>query len=118
MLRFKPYLLLGVFFLAIGCKAKYGASEYAKALSTSAGGVYYDRGLRDDADYYRSEQFAESPALEQEMLSQNDFERKIVMMAHVRVRVENLDEADSLITAMMKKYGAYASSSVIEDNTR
>jgi hypothetical protein len=107
--------ILVAFFLVLGCSAKYGASKYAPAEST-AGMVYGDR-ARQDA-YYRSEQFAENSAAEQEMLSENDLERKIVMTAHVRVRVENLDEADSLIKDLMKKYNAYASSTDIDDNVR
>jgi hypothetical protein len=76
----------------------------------------YDGGGRWDADY-NSVAFAENAA-EQEIPPENDFERKIVIMANVRVRVENLDETDSLITALMEKYGAYASSTVIDDNSR
>jgi len=107
-MRFKLYLLLGTLFLVLGCsKGKYAAS---------AGMVYGDGGLQDA--YNRSGQFAESSAAEQEMLSENDLERKIVMTAHVRVRVENLDESDSLIKDLMKKYNAYASSTNIEDNSR
>jgi len=56
-------------------------------------------------------------AAEQEIL-ENDLERKIVMTAFVRVRVENLDKADTLIKDLMKKYNAYASSTDIDDNSR
>jgi len=110
-MRFKLYLLLGTLFLVLGCSKKYGANEFAQA--PSAAGAAYD--MRDGGE---KQLFAKSSAAEQEMLSENDLERKIVMTAHVRVRVENLDESDSLIKDLMKKYNAYASSTNIEDNSR
>jgi len=108
-------LFLGVFFLVLGCSAKYKESNYAQVEASAAGRVYGDDGRQDM--YYQAELLAESPPAEQD-ISENDLERKIVMTAYIRVRVENLDEADSFIKDLMKKYNAYASSSEINDNSR
>jgi hypothetical protein len=117
MMRFKLYLLLGALFLVLGCRAKYGSSNYDSApqAASMAGMVYKESGLQET--YYQLEQLAESSAADQE-ISENDVERKIVMTAHVRVRVENLNEADSFVKDLMKKYNAYASSTDINDNSR
>jgi len=110
-MRIKLYLLLGAFFLVFSCsKAKYGANEFARA-PAAAGTTSYSRDGRE------KQLFAENSADEQG-ISENDLERKIVMTAHVRVRVENLDETDTLIKDLMKKYNAYASSTDINDNFR
>jgi len=45
-------------------------------------------------------------------------ERKLVKRANLSIRVENLAAADESITAMLKKYDAYAASSNIEENSR
>ena len=114
MMKFKLFLLLGAFFLVLGCGAKYGSSSYAPVMAT-AGRAYYDED-RAEADY-QYQRTAENSAAEQG-ISENDLERKIVMTAHVRVRVENLNEADTFIKDLMKKYNAYASSTDIDDNIR
>jgi hypothetical protein len=114
MKRFKLYPLLGVVFLALGCSKAaneygYGSSQYSRMPSPrtpSAATMAYDDSV-----------LAES-AEEQQISQDNDFERKIITTAHVRVRVENLDETDSLIATLMEKYGAYASSTSIDDNSR
>jgi len=113
MTRFKSFLLLGALFLVFGCRAKYGSSKASYA-PMAAAGMAYDSRSRAEADG----QLAENSAAEQQMPSENDLDRKIVMTAFVRVRVENLDESDSLIKDLMKKYNAYASSTSIEDNSR
>jgi hypothetical protein len=115
MNRYKLYLLLAALFLVLGCsRAKYGSSGFAPAQAAAMN--YYDYGGEKD-EALQLERFAENSAAEQE-ISENDLERKIVMTAHVRVRVENLDEADTLIKDLMKKYNAYASSTDIDDNVR
>jgi len=111
MTRFKLYLLLGTLFLVPGCsRANYGASQasYAPIPSSEAGmgKAAYDSRSRSET------------VAEQDMLAENELERKIVMTAQIRVRVENLDESDSLIKDLMKRYNAYARSTDIEDNSR
>jgi len=45
-------------------------------------------------------------------------ERKLIKRANVSIRVENLAAADDAVTAMLKKYDAYAASTNIEENSR
>jgi len=45
-------------------------------------------------------------------------ERKLIKHANVTIRVENLSAADDAVTAMLKKYDAYAASTNIEENSR
>jgi len=118
MIRYKLYLLLGTLFLVLGCSAKYGSSTSGFVPAAAAGRAFYEYGgEKDEANYQLADRFSENSIAEQE-ISENDLERKIVMTAHVRVRVENLDEADILIKELMKKYNAYASSTDIDDNVR
>ena len=48
----------------------------------------------------------------------NNIERKLVKRANVRLRVDNLDQADTSITVYMIRYDAYAASSEIDENSR
>jgi hypothetical protein len=118
MTRFKLYLLFGAFFLVLGCsRGKYGASKAGYApMPAAAEMAYYDEG--GEADYKEASNQYSRTAAGQEMPAENELDRKIVMTAFVRVRVENLEESDSLIKDLMKKYNAYASSTNIEDNSR
>ena len=47
-----------------------------------------------------------------------DAERKLIKRANVSIRVENLAAADDSVTALLKKYDAYAASTNIEENSR
>jgi hypothetical protein len=47
-----------------------------------------------------------------------DAERKLIKRANVSIRVDNLAAADDSVTAMLKKYDAYAASTNIEENSR
>jgi uncharacterized protein YaaR (DUF327 family) len=117
MMRINLYLLLGAFFLVFSCSAKYGKSEfsYAPVPAAAGNGNYESRasGVADNSLLAFDGNYAAEQGI-----SENDLERKIVMTAHVRVRVENLDETDILIKDLMKKYNAYASSTDINDNFR
>jgi hypothetical protein len=52
-----------------------------------------------------------------EIFPEEDAERKIVRRATVRIRVENLDATDASISGLMEKLGAYAASTVIDENS-
>jgi len=45
-------------------------------------------------------------------------ERKLIKHAYIRIRVEKLDEADSSISELIKKYSAYAASTEAGENSR
>jgi len=47
----------------------------------------------------------------------NEPERKLIKSASINVRVENLAAADDSVTAMLKKYDAYAASTGIDENS-
>ena len=47
----------------------------------------------------------------------NNSERKLVRQAYVRIRVENLTEADAAISNLMTKYGAYAASTNVDEHS-
>ena len=48
----------------------------------------------------------------------NEFERKLVKRANIRIRVENLETADNSVSALLKKYNGYSASTSIEENSR
>jgi len=139
--------LLAVVFLVLGCSKKaplFGGSASnevfgfasASASRSAAGLAYDDSSVQWEGAGYSPEGpggvegqtppvykdmanlYGRASASIQEKQLESDFERKIVMTANVRVRVENLAETDSYITDIMNKYGAYASSTVIEDESR
>ena len=45
-------------------------------------------------------------------------ERKLIRRAFMRIRVENLSEADASVSDLMKKYSAYSASTIVEENSR
>jgi len=56
-------------------------------------------------------------ANEPEYIADN-VERKIVRRANVRVRVENLETAEISLDDLMEKYGAYATFTIVDENSR
>jgi len=48
----------------------------------------------------------------------SNVERKLVKRADVRIRAENLETADASITGLLKRYDAYAASTMVEENSR
>jgi len=48
----------------------------------------------------------------------NAVERKLVKRAYIRIRVENLDTADSSVADLLQKYDAYAASTDVGENYR
>ena len=45
-------------------------------------------------------------------------ERKLVHRTYIRIRVENLDKADVIITDLLNKYDAYSASTEVTENSR
>lgn len=58
------------------------------------------------------------PAGESEALPSDFSQRKLVKRAYLRVRVDDLDAADSSVNALMEQYDAYSSSTESGDNYR
>jgi hypothetical protein len=135
-------LLMAVFFLTFGCSKKEGgltanSSEryggYTPALiSPQRLGYDYDlfsltestsrtagqsaSALREEGNASRAEVSA-SDMGEQETFTIENAERKIVKRANIRIRVENPEVADAFINDLMERYGAYAASTVIDENS-
>jgi hypothetical protein len=115
-------LALAAFMLALGCSAKGGAA-YGEALSAdftpegpagleegripaaarASPNGYFDAAPGGGADG-DSAQYAE--------------ERKLAKRAELRVRVEDLAEADASITSLMARYGAYSAATEISEDSR
>ncbi|MDR2971484.1 MAG: DUF4349 domain-containing protein [Bacteroidales bacterium] len=51
-----------------------------------------------------------------DMTNSPDVERKLEKRANVRIRVENLEEADAFISSLMNEYNSYPASTNIEEN--
>ena len=47
----------------------------------------------------------------------NNAERRLIKQANVRIRVENLNSADSFLNGIMEQYGAYAASTSMDENS-
>jgi len=106
--------------ITLGCsKANYQSElQYASAdrvmgaaMKTSASMAY------NDAAVIYEEMRAEE-SVESEAANLTNEERKLIKRAYVRIRVENLDEADVSITDLLKKYAAYSASTEVDENSR
>ena len=114
-------ILTAAILFTVGCSKRY--QEAGDANFTTTSGIAYDN-VRAAPKMAR-EQMAEaeypseaagdvgSPAA-----NYTDAERKLIKRANVSVRVENLAAADDSVTALLKKYDAYAASTNIEENSR
>jgi len=120
--------------LVFGCNARGGSSDSVRysenmSLQKAAAGFAYD-----DADV-SFESIAEVPGSESmaqyrdrsnlfgttgsesapEAVPEN-VARKLVKRADIDLRVENLEEADASLGALMEKYGAYAANTEVSEN--
>jgi hypothetical protein len=139
MRKFKLYIFLVLLFLVLGCSKKASDSQLFAYSSAEADTSWVATGYNPEVPAgiegqtppafkdmsnlngrtsITAEAGSGSNTNEPAALTAENAVRKIVMSAYIRVRVENLAEADSLITALMEKHGAYASSTVIEENSR
>jgi hypothetical protein len=100
----KHILLLLALLLTFGCAAKGGQAASAGVIMNMQREAAYDADGREAA----------VPEAAYGYIA----ERKLVKRANVRIRVENLVAADSSITGLMEKYGAYAASTVIDEDSR
>ena len=130
--------LLTILLFVSGCskKAEFGAATNHStpyAMMARTPGLAYD-----DADFlYRGsggaaeEYIVEETSLNMSAAAQRTApggvgetplvdmsQRKLVKRANLRLRVENLETADSSINALMAQYGAYSSSTVSSENNR
>jgi hypothetical protein len=109
-------LFLAVLLLACGCSKTggYAESAYSAAPVMAKSSSY-------DADMSRQESPA-ARAYNDEAGEAETFadvsQRKLVKRANLSLKVEDLEAADSSVSALMEKYGAYPSSTVTNENHR
>ncbi len=107
----KTFALLAVFLFAVSCSQKEQSNV-----------VMYDM---EAAVAEPQQAFAKTGNIEQleenaaaATGSETTVERKLIKSASLRIRVENLKEADAAISALMEKHSAYSASTNIEENSR
>jgi hypothetical protein len=121
------FLVLFAALLSFGCSRKSDGEEIA-AYQLYKGGsdirsassqreVYF----LETADQYAEateEEFTRNSTSEDSMSADlSNVERKLVKRADVRIRVENLEAADASVAGLLKKYDAYAASTVIQETS-
>jgi hypothetical protein len=124
-------LFLVVLFLAFGCSKGREMYAYSSgdAQTTSFSGAGYSPeapAFAQQALRSMSNLYGEIPSAEAEDIGRDetgslliqDTGRKIIKRANVRIRAENPDAADVSLNELMEKYGAYAVSTSINDNSR
>jgi len=101
----------------IGGMAYDGVENQKMARSTMA---YETMAAEADAEYPapRAAPQAKDDAGGSPSANFPEAERKLIKRANVSIRVENLSAADDAVTALLKKYDAYAASTNIEENSR
>jgi len=107
--------------LAFGCsKAASSLNDgYAKTTSSSQN-IQYGRTMAysyEDAAEMRDTIRAEGGSDSDSAILSNQ-ERKLVHRTYIRIRVENLDKADVVITDLLNKYDAYSASTEVTENSR
>jgi hypothetical protein len=112
-----------------GCSRKNDSAFGAAAKYSRAAGAYPEAPMAEpmfmgnSRDYGLERERNEKQAFEEDSGSPEtgditDMARKLVKRAFIRVRVENLEAADAVIADLMTRYGAYAASTEIAENSR
>jgi len=104
------FLVLLTALLTFGCSRKM-----------EGGGLTQSAVLQREAKFLESadryDMAAEEESAEDSMSADlSNVERKLVRRADVRVRVDNLEAADTSVNDILKKYNAYAASTNIQEN--
>jgi len=100
----------------------YGKKEYASAdvqyslARNSNYSMTTAQGLNEG--YAMDDSIRAEERIESEAANIPNDERKFIKSASVRIRVDNLDAADSSITTLMSNYQAYSASTIVEENSR
>jgi len=106
-------------FLAFGCSR--AAPQYEHQLARSVNAVRMGAAMVESASMSYNDasyRMHAEESFESESANLINDERKLIKRAFVRIRVDNLDTADSSITMMLTKYNAYAASTEAEENSR
>ena len=101
--------------LVFGCSRQYKtmASGSDNSVPFSRGGS----GISRESMVFQSgqEEFPSTEVSETAML--DNYERKLVKSAYIRIRVENLEAANNSVLVLLGKYSAYAASTTIQENS-
>ena len=110
--------LLAAALLIPGCSRKEAGA--AQGFSTSAvKGLAYDNYETILGDFSSAEAPAGEPQRARAMPEadqEDDVERKLVKRADISIRVEDMEKADTSLSALMERYGAYAAFTEIGEN--
>jgi hypothetical protein len=105
--------LIAAFLFIVGCsKSDQGTGNASPVLSRRA--LAYD----ERSGSVRLEATQASNDTDSAAANFTNEERKLIKSANVSIRVENLAASDDSVTAMLKKFDAYAASTNIEENSR
>jgi hypothetical protein len=123
-----------VLLFTIGCSKggainQLNASYYEKTASTAvAGRAYETEALRieysnnsavfaNTSDINIEQQFYPEEPASSETANPTSLERKLVKRSNIRIRVESLETADSSVSGIIRKYGAYTAITEVEENS-
>lgn len=107
----KTFALLAVFLFAVSCSQKKQPNAVMYNMEAAVAETQ-----QASARTKGIEQLEENAAAATG--SETTVERKLIKSASLRIRVENLKEADAAISALMEKHSAYSASTNIEENSR
>ena len=132
LLKFAVFVLSALLLIS-GCGKKSGfAPEYGQRQRSTLFSASSDESGLEETEYYPPMDIEEqaAPAYKEtaygrtsknsaarETPQAENTERKLVKRANIGIRVENLDAADNSISGLMEKHGAYAASTVIDENS-
>ena len=122
-------LILLAALMVFGCKRE-GSTRYSPNYETMAlvrdfGGVvgfetlgsgYNDMSDGESMRRERALSTTSSGEMDTTAANLNNFERKLVKRANIRIRVENLESADIFIVTLMEEFNAYSASTSIAEN--
>jgi hypothetical protein len=120
--------LLVALLFTFGCSRKGGMAGYDMATASyprEQAALAYENSMAE-TEYYKAEAVGmerlygstgDGSAESQEMANLENAERKLVKRANVRIRSENLGEADKSVAALMDKHGAYAALTEIQETS-
>jgi len=105
-----------VFLILISALMTFGCSQKMDGGLTQSSVLQREAKILEMSDQF--DMIAEEESAGDSMSADlNNTERKLVMRADVRIRVDNLEKADASVTGLLKKYNAYAASTYIQENS-
>ena len=112
------FLILFITLLSLGCSRKMeggvlAAEAYRFSSYDDSAAFQREAKFIDMSDQYNAIEESNGDSMSSDL---TNAERKLVKYADVRIRVDNLETADTSVTGLLKKYDAYAASTNIQEN--